>query len=285
MQEEWKRLIYDDVDYGDKYLVSNLGRIKNVKTGYVRNLSVYGKSKYYQFTFKVDGKIKTFKVHRAVAFAFIPNPYNLPEVNHKDGNKINNNVENLEWVTTKENQIHAVINNLSKSGELAEKTKLTQEQVDYIKTNCIPGDKDFGCAALGRIFNISPTTVSKIIHNHSWKTYTNDYKQVFHVVDINRKILVEKTCLCCGISFTTINTNQKFCSLKCSKENEKNKSKIPKREFLESLIYEKSFVQIGKMFKVSDNTIRNWCKLYDLPYRRKDIVLYRQNMFDIKHVS
>jgi len=54
-----------------------------------------------------DGKRKNKKIHILVANAFIPNPLSLPEVNHKDGNKTNNNVENLEWVTSSENKYHA----------------------------------------------------------------------------------------------------------------------------------------------------------------------------------
>ena len=187
MQEEWKRLIYNDVDYGDRYLVSNFGRVKNAKTGYVRNFKLYKGNNYYHMNIIIDGKTKTIKIHRAVAQNFVPNPDLLPEVNHKDGNKLNNYADNLEWVTNKENQIHAVIYQLSKSGEQAEKTKLTQEQVDYIKTCCIPGDKIFGCAALGRRFNIDRTTVSKIIHNYSWKIYTNDYKQKNLIINIKSR--------------------------------------------------------------------------------------------------
>ena len=59
-----------------------------------------------------DGKKVSLKVHRVVAEAFIPNPRGLPQVNHKDGNKKNNNVDNLEWVDNKTNQIHALANGL-----------------------------------------------------------------------------------------------------------------------------------------------------------------------------
>lgn len=59
-----------------------------------------------------SGKKVSLKVHRVVAEAFIPNPTRLPQVNHKDGNKQNNNVENLEWVDNKTNQIHALANGL-----------------------------------------------------------------------------------------------------------------------------------------------------------------------------
>ena len=72
---------------------------------------------------------KTTLVHRAVALAFIPNPNNLPEVNHKDGNKLNNCVNNLEWVTKEENQKHASFILGKRIGKDCYMTQLTEETV------------------------------------------------------------------------------------------------------------------------------------------------------------
>lgn len=67
----------------------------------------HGDGFYKTFRLSKDGKPKTFKLHSLLAKAFIPNPLNKREVNHKDGNKLNNNLDNLEWVTHHENMIHS----------------------------------------------------------------------------------------------------------------------------------------------------------------------------------
>lgn len=67
---------------------------------------------YYDVTLCKEGKTRTFLVHRLVAEAFIPNPENKEMVNHKDGNKQNNNADNLEWVTRAENDLHASLTGL-----------------------------------------------------------------------------------------------------------------------------------------------------------------------------
>ena len=109
----WKRLIYQGNDYGDYYLVSNTGEIKGVKSGKIRSKNVNKKG--YCF---VSGSLGsrsskiTFKVHKAVAETFIPLVDGKNLVNHKDGNKLNNHVDNLEWCTNQENIIHAIKNNL-----------------------------------------------------------------------------------------------------------------------------------------------------------------------------
>lgn len=97
MQEEWKV-----IDECPKYMISNLGRIKNIKSGLIRKLCTNGDG-YLTVKLYIDSyHDKKVLVHRLVAMAFIPNPENKPTVNHIDENKLNNAVENLEWATYKE---------------------------------------------------------------------------------------------------------------------------------------------------------------------------------------
>lgn len=108
--EEWKIL---NKPY-DSYAVSNYGNVKNIKTNTIKK-SFVRYDGYMQVALSLNGKNKTFKVHRLVAEMFLDNKNMLPCVNHKDGNKINNHIENLEWVTHSQNNYHAVANGLVKS--------------------------------------------------------------------------------------------------------------------------------------------------------------------------
>lgn len=104
MQEIWKEI----EGYNGKYQVSAWGRVRNAETGKI--LTPYKNKKgYLKVGLYISGKGKAEKhrVNRLVAQAFIPNPFNLPQVNHKDGNKENNSVSNLEWCENKSNRIHA----------------------------------------------------------------------------------------------------------------------------------------------------------------------------------
>jgi hypothetical protein len=103
MSEVWKKV----VGYSD-YAVSNNGVVKSLKYGKEKVLKLdINKDGYYIATLSRNGKKKRFRVNRLVAELFIPNPDNLPVVNHKDGNKKNNSVNNLEWSTVAENTQHA----------------------------------------------------------------------------------------------------------------------------------------------------------------------------------
>lgn len=99
--------IWKDIEgFEGKYQVSSWGRVRNAITK--RIIKPYTNTKGYLKVGIYNGSEHfKFRVNRLVAKAFIPNPYNLPQVNHKDGNKANNSFTNLEWVTNSYNQIHA----------------------------------------------------------------------------------------------------------------------------------------------------------------------------------
>ena len=105
--EKWKV-----IELYPKYEVSSFGRIRNVKTKYV--LKFYKNNGYLVVNLMKDKKARRKLVHRLVAIEFIENKANKNTVNHIDGNKENNHIENLEWLTQKENIQHAYKNNLSK---------------------------------------------------------------------------------------------------------------------------------------------------------------------------
>ena len=105
-----KKEIWRDIKgYEGLYQVSNMGRVKS-KNGLLHlNTNTYG---YKHITLSKENERKTQTVHTLVAMAFVDNPLNKPQVNHKDGNKENNTADNLEWVTQEDNNRHAINNHL-----------------------------------------------------------------------------------------------------------------------------------------------------------------------------
>ena len=89
-----------------EYQVSDTGLVKTTKTGCILRPAVDARGYERVCLFKMN-RDRRYKVHRLVAIAFILNPDNLPQVNHKDGNKRNNHVSNLEWITNEDNMHHA----------------------------------------------------------------------------------------------------------------------------------------------------------------------------------
>ncbi len=114
---------------------------------------------------KMSGKLKS--IHRLVGKLFIPNPDNKKEINHIDGNKQNNNVDNLEWVSPSENIQHK-INKLGKDhrGSKNGMAKLTLEDVDKIKMLYQAG---YTQKKLGEMFNITQGKISKVVNGKSYK--------------------------------------------------------------------------------------------------------------------
>ena len=108
MRVKWKYI----KGYGSLYKISKIGVVLSFQPKKIKP-SKNPNYLYVQLTNKL-GISKNKRIHRLVAEAFIPNPFNLPEVNHKDGNKLNNCYNNLEWTTRKNNAIH--MHNKSKGG-------------------------------------------------------------------------------------------------------------------------------------------------------------------------
>lgn len=108
----WKKFIYEGQE--TDYSVSTEGEVRKDTTNYI--LSQSSQQDYKFVGLIINGKQKRMRVHRMVALTFIDNPDNKPYVNHINGNRSDNNVENLEWVTPSENTQHAVDTGLFKSG-------------------------------------------------------------------------------------------------------------------------------------------------------------------------
>ena len=166
--EEWK----DIENYEGIYQVSNFGRIKSFHEDKIRickpSISNMG---YLKVTLCKNGVKKSFAVHILVARAFILNPENKPQVNHKNCDKLNCTVDNLEWVTNGENQSHAWKMGVKKPlfGERSPHAKLTNEEVKQIREMYKWHDKEFNQHTIAKMFGVSPATINSIVRG---KTYT-----------------------------------------------------------------------------------------------------------------
>ena len=168
MIEEWRSI----AGFEGLYEVSNLGRVRSldrivhrkdgtpiVRQGQIIRHGVAGgrRKKYPHVTLSRGGKSIGRLIHRLVAMAFIPNPLNLPEVNHIDGVKTNNAVTNLEWMTTADNKRHA-----SKIGlYTGSKPKISDDSIVEIRRMHVDGFKQKDIA---RLFNVSDSLICMVVN-------------------------------------------------------------------------------------------------------------------------
>lgn len=141
------------------YEITRDGQVINKHTGRILKPQPNGKG-----YLRVSISKKLCFVHRLVAEKYIPNPNNLPQVNHKDGNKLNNNVDNLEWVDNQENRDHAVLTGLHLSGEAIKTAKLNWEKVEYIRSHLEIPNKDFA-----EKYGVSARTIADVKNYKTWK--------------------------------------------------------------------------------------------------------------------
>ena len=162
--EEWRPIS----DYEELYQVSNYGRVKSFHKGSTRILKPALNVQGYLFVILYN-KRKTFhaRLSRLVAKVFIPNLDNKPEVNHIDGNKLNNYVENLEWVTSSENSKHsfAVGLQIGIRGANRSDSKLTNDEILFIREN----SQNLNGTQLAKLFNVSDSTISSIQRGQKYK--------------------------------------------------------------------------------------------------------------------
>lgn len=147
----------------EDYEITKMGEVINLKTG--RILKPQPNNKGY---LRVQLCGKRYFVHRLVAEKYLPNPNNLEQVNHKDGNKTNNNVENLEWVSNETNHIHAVKSGLLLSGEKCSWSKLNWDKVNFIREN-----PQISAKELAETFGVSVSTIRDVKNYKIWKVINN----------------------------------------------------------------------------------------------------------------
>ncbi len=120
------------------------------------------------------GLVKRCSVHRLVAMCYVPNPLNLPEVNHKDGDRFNNHFSNLEWVTRKDNALHSTRVLGKNRGSLSGTAKLTEEGVRIIKQML---DKGHSQTEIAKIFYVTNHAIFRIAKGYNWKHVTGIGKE------------------------------------------------------------------------------------------------------------
>jgi hypothetical protein len=181
MQEEiWKPV----VGYEDLFEISSHGRLKSIRNKIPKILSqTISKEGYYNHATKIGGrrgKAVLLRIHRLVAEAFLPYPtdekilaelnsfYGIIPVNHKDGNKLNNHVDNLEWSTYADNTKHAYDNKLLVHSPRPSRM-FDINDIRFIRTNYSAGNRVSGARALAKKYNTDKSTIMDIIHKNTYK--------------------------------------------------------------------------------------------------------------------
>ena len=179
IEEIWK----DIKGYEGYYQVSNLGRIKSLDrmknnqyneyfmSGRILKSSIIKDKGYCRVSLNNGKGRKSKRVHRLVAEAFIPNLENKPEVNHIDGNKLNNCADNLEWCTNKENIEHSIKTGLRKNykGCSNVSSKFKEEDILFIREHYKKRDPIYGGVALAKKYNCCSQTIYDMVTEKHYK--------------------------------------------------------------------------------------------------------------------
>jgi len=152
------------------YWASTAGEVMTTKSRRSKILKpIRGKRNYLIISMWKNAKRSTKPIHRLIGETFIPNPKNKREINHKDGNKYNNEVSNLEWVTTQENVNHK-INVLKRSGPFSKgqnhcNAKFRDKDIPKIRRAV---ENKQTMRSMAKLYHVSTTTIARIIRRETW---------------------------------------------------------------------------------------------------------------------
>lgn len=162
MKEYWKQ-----VPGYPLYECSTFGNIRNIKNKHLLK-PAKDKNGYKRVVLCLCGRHKNITVHRVVAITFLENTHNLPQINHKDGDKTNNKLSNLEWCSNYQNIHHAIDNGLiNVKGAKNPNSKLTDKDVKQIKKMFATGK--YNKSQLAREFSVSHTLIRYIVEGKNWR--------------------------------------------------------------------------------------------------------------------
>ena len=248
------------------YQINEKGEIYSKKTNKILTGTIYNTG-YRMVRLTTSKGKKGYAVHRLVAITFLPNPNNLPVVNHKDGNKLNNNVENLEWVTQSYNRKHASLNNLTKEAVgKRQKEDIVEDNIFWKRYK----NTDYLVSKDGQVFNTKTKILLKQTPNNSgYIRYTlrinnqNKSKQAHILVietwtneDLQGKVINHK-------DGNKINNNLSNLEVVTKSENaihscyvlNKNVKSVIKITETEEIIYP-SIIEAARQNNVTDGAIR-----------------------------
>jgi hypothetical protein len=159
--------VFKEIKGYPNYVASSYGYIKSIKTNTILKPTKCRKTGYSIVSLCNNGLVKTHLVHRVILSSFVENIENKPQVNHKDGVKTNNRVDNLEWNTRSENQIHSINIGLRHTrGENNSQCKLSENEVLSIFKDERPQRK------IAKEYGVSNITVCNIKKGYSWTHIT-----------------------------------------------------------------------------------------------------------------
>lgn len=145
--------------------VNTDGEFITTKTGKPR-YTKKANNGYIEVRHTVDRHTKGYSAHRLIALTFLPNPHNLPCVNHKDGDKHNNALSNLEWTTFKDNTYHAYRSGLQSLDKL---NRPSPEIIRTIRSEYVPNSFSNGIPALVKKYGISKSAIFRIVNGMTYK--------------------------------------------------------------------------------------------------------------------